>query len=72
MDKKPSSTRPDIGQGHFNLALIRVQEINKSSLDSNWHVVHYIRFLIEQDWKKTGRQLPDGLPHKAFYLDLDL
>jgi len=71
-NNEATSTRPDIGKYYFELAWIRTEEINKSSLGCNWHVVHYLRFLIEQDWKETGRQLPDGLPHKAFYLDLDL
>ena len=71
MNKKPKSYRPPIGPMHFEMAVILVNELNKQGMNTNWHVVHYLRRLIEIAWVRSGRTLPDGLPHKAYYKDLD-
>ena len=71
VSKKPTSSRPDIGPMHFQMAAILVADLNKKGMNSNWHVVHYLRRLIEIAWVRSGRKLPDGLPHKAYYRDLD-
>ena len=71
MNKKPKSYRPPIGPMHFEMAVILVNELNKQGMNTNWHVVHYLRRLIEIAWVRSGRTLPEGLPHKAYYKDLN-
>ena len=71
VDKKPTSSRPDIGPMHFQMAIILVADLNKEGMNTNWHVVHYLRRLIEIAWVRSGRKLPEGLPHKAYYKDLN-
>lgn len=42
--------------------------LNKQTVGGKFHGVHVIRDLLEKAWmKETGKPLPDGLPHKAFY-----
>ena len=67
--KRSRKTQPRlyIGEGHLRLAE-ELAEILNRKYSSTHHGVHIIRDLIEKAWtKETGKQLPEGLPHKAFH-----
>jgi hypothetical protein len=43
-------------------------DILNTRYSSNHSGTHIIRRLLEKAWlKETGKPLPEGLPHKAFY-----
>ena len=63
MDKKPTSTRPDIEKPHFDM----LWELT-NDLPGKCKPVHLLRNFIEDAWVKSGRTLPEGLP-KAYRME---
>jgi hypothetical protein len=68
MKKNHRQKRPDIGEGHCEMADYLASVLNQQTIGAKFRGVDIFRDLVEKAWKKeTGLPLPPGLPHKKFY-----